>query len=121
MALINDTLQGLDVLCAAFFFLETGLLLSQQGKCLTMTLQQKILLDEDNGAISRNLLFVTVSKRALLGNSYNDTLALRGRRRVLPETGKTHKKKNSPKTAKNKIKALSEKPLVGFRISLSAI
>ena len=80
------------MLCAAFFFLETGLLLSQQGKCLTMTLQQKILLDEDNGAISRNLLFVTVSKRGLLGNWYNDTLALRGRRRVLPETGKTQKK-----------------------------
>ena len=107
------------MLCAVFFFLETGLLLSQQGKCLTMTLQQKILLDEDNGAISRNLLFVTVSKRTLLGNWYNDTLALRGRRMVLPETGKTQKK--SPKTAKSKIKALSDKPLVGFRTSFSAI
>ena len=57
-----------------------------------MTLQQKILLDEDNGAIPRNLIFVTVSNCALLGNWYNDTLALRGRPRVLPETGKTHKK-----------------------------
>ena len=57
-----------------------------------MTLQQKILLDEDNGAIPRNLIFVTGSKRALLGNWYNDTLALRGRRSFLPETGKTQKK-----------------------------
>lgn len=84
-----------------------------------MTLQQKILLDEDNGAIPRNLLFVTVSKRALLRNWYNDTLALRGRPIVVTETGKT--KKKSPKTAKTKIKALSDKPLVGFRISFSAI
>ena len=106
----------------SLFLLETGLLLSQQGKRRTMTLKQKILLDEDNGAIPRNLLCVTVSTRALLRNWYNDTLALRGRRRVLPETGKTHThKKKSPKTSKTKIKPLSDKPLVGFRTSFSAI
>ena len=85
-----------------FSFLKTGLLLSQQGKRLTMTLQQKILLDEDNGAIPRNLLFVTVSKRAFLRNWYNDTLALRGRPRVVTETGKNTQKKNRRKPQKLK-------------------
>ena len=54
-----------------------------------MTLQEKILLDEGNGKIPRHLFFVTVSKRVLLGNWYND--ALGGVHMVLLESEKKHK------------------------------
>ena len=69
--------------------------------------------------------FATISKRALLGNWYND--ALGGVRRVVLETEQKKHTKQSPKTAKlnkslpkpkTEVKAPTDKALVGFRISL---
>ena len=64
MALINNISQGQNVLCAPFYFFETG--------CFFRSPSKRETSDNDLRA------GVTVCKRTLLGNWYNDALAVGG-------------------------------------------